>query len=86
MWQSERPHLIQGTLLDQRKVLHDVELVIVTKPKSGRKGTKEETISKMKFAQQSPVPDGGPYILQYVLNSEKHRDPVRIKSGKLAVG
>jgi hypothetical protein len=83
MYQSERPHLVQGTLLDQQKILHDVELVIVTKPKSGRRGTKEEIISKIKFAQPSPVPDGGPYILQYVLNSEKHKDPVRIKSGEL---
>jgi hypothetical protein len=85
MYQPERPHLVQGTLLDQRKVLHDVELVIVTKPKSGQRRMKEEVISQIKLAHQSPVPDGGPYTLQYALNGKEHKDRVRVKSGKLAV-
>lgn len=84
MWQPERPHLIQGTLLDQRNVLHDVELVIVTKPKSGQKRMKGQAISRIKIARQAPVPDGGPYILQYVLNGKKHKDRVRVRAGKLA--
>ena len=84
MWQPERPHLIQGTLLDQRKILRDVELVIVTKSKVGQTRMKKETISEIKLARQAPVPDGGPYILQYAFNGKQRKDRVRIKSGKLA--
>jgi len=84
MLQSERPHLVQGTLLDQRKVLHDVELVIVTKPKPDQGRMKKTGISEIKLARQSPVPDGGPYILTYAFNGKQHKDRVHIKSGKLA--
>jgi len=84
MWQSERPHLIKGTLLDQRKILHDVELVIVTKSKPGKTKMKKEVILEIKLARQSPVPDGGPYTLQYAFDGKQHKDRVRIKFGKLA--
>ena len=85
MTQRERFHLIQGTLLDRQNILHDVELVIVTKSKSDRKGTEEEPITMIEFARRSPVPDGGPYTLQFVFNGKEHKDPVRVKSGKLAM-
>ena len=84
MWQPERPHLIHGTLLDQQKVLHEIVIVLVTKHKSGQR-RKGEAISKISFARQSPVPDGGPYILQYVFDGNQHKVPVRVKSGKLAM-
>jgi hypothetical protein len=86
MRQLVRPHLIQGTLLDQRKILHDVELVIVTKHKSGKKRMKGEAISEIKFAQQSPVPDGGPYILHYVFKGKEHKDPAHVKWGEISIG
>ena len=84
MRQPERPHLIHGTLLDQQKVLHEIVIVLVTKHKSGQRRMKGEAISKISFARQSPVPDGGPYILQYAFNGKQHKDRVFIKSGKLA--
>ena len=83
MRQSERPHLVQGTLLDQQKILHDVELVIVVKPKPGNKRLKEEAVLEIKLVRQSPVPDGGPYTLQYAFDGKQHKDRVFIKSGKL---
>ena len=85
MRQLVRPHLIQGMLLDEHKVLHDVELVVVTKHQSGKKKMKEEVISEIKFARQSPVPDGDSYSLQYILNGKEHKDQVRVKSGELAL-
>ena len=84
MWKSERPHLIQGTLLDEHKVLHEIQLVIVIKHTAAKKTQNDKIISEIKFARQSPVPDGGPYILQYAFNGKQHKDEVHIKSGKLS--
>ena len=77
-------YLVAGTLLDQQKILHEIEFVIVTKkPPRGQRGSENEAVSEMKLAHISPVPDGGPYMLQYVFNGKKHEDQVRVIRGML---
>jgi hypothetical protein len=85
MTQTERFHIIQGTLLDQQNMLHEIELVIEAKQNPSQWNTKERSITIIEFARQPPVPDGGPYTLQYVVNGKQHKDRVHVKSGKLAM-
>jgi hypothetical protein len=68
--QSSNSYLVTGTLMDQQRVLHEVELVIVTPKMPAPGGVEMETISGMKFAQPSPVPDGGPYVLRCARTTE----------------
>lgn len=65
MMQSERSHLVLGRLIDDQRIMHEVELIIVTKQLHGQGGVEDEAISEIKLAQPSPVPDGGPYTLRY---------------------
>jgi hypothetical protein len=83
MVHTDQPYLIPGKLLDQQRILHEVELVIVTKQLLGQSGVEDEAISEIKLAQSSPVPDGGPYMLRYVFKGKQHEDKVRIKLGTL---
>ena len=76
-------YLIAGKLLDQQSILHEIELVVVTKQLLGQAGVEDEAISEVKLAQTCPVPDGGPYTLRYVFNGKQYEDKVRIKLGTL---
>ena len=76
-------YLVPGRLVDQQRILHELELVIVTKQLPGQKGVEDEVISEIKLAQHSPVPDGGPYVLRYVFKGKQHEDKVRVKLGTL---
>lgn len=82
MVQSKQKYLITGELTDQQKILHEIGLIITTNQVSGKHGKKDETISEIKFACNSPVPDGGPYILQYVFRGQ-HENQVHVKQGIL---
>ncbi len=84
--QPSNSYLVTGNLMDQQKVLHEVELVIVTKQMPAPGGVEMETISGMKFAQPSPVPDGGPYVLRYVFKDKQCEDRVRIRLGEPVLG
>ncbi len=84
--QPSNSYLVAGTLMDQQRVLHEVELVIVTKQMPAPGGVGMEMISGMKFAQPSPVPDGGPYILRYLFKDKQCEDRVRIKLGEMVLG
>jgi len=86
MKQITESHLLEGTLLDQHNVLHNAELVVLTKHRSGPKKRKSEVVTLIEFAQQPPVPDGGPYVIHYVLDGKQHSDRVNIKLGKLIAG
>ncbi len=83
MKQSNPSYLVPGTLIDQQRILHEVELVIMTKQLLGPNGVEDEAISEIKLAQRSPVPDGGPYTLRYVFKEKKHEDRVRLRQGLL---
>ncbi len=80
--QASNSYLVTGNLMDQQRVLHEVELIIVTKKMPAPGGAETETISGMKFAQPSPVPDGGPYILRYVFKDKQCEQGVRIRLGE----
>jgi hypothetical protein len=66
-------------------MLHEIELVIGAKQMSRERKRKEQPITIIEFARQPPVPDGGPYTLQYVINGKQHKDRVHVKSGKLVM-
>ncbi len=83
MAHSDPSYLVPGTLIDQQRILHEIELVIVTKKRSGQKGVQDEAISEMKLARTSPVPDGGPYALRYVFKGKQYENQVRLKLGSL---
>ncbi len=83
MTQPNPSYLVPGRLIDQQRILHDVELVITTKQLLGPNGVEDEAISEIKLAQRSPVPDGGPYTLRYVFKEKKHEDQVRVRQGLL---
>jgi hypothetical protein len=83
MMQPERFYSIPGRIIDQQKILHETELVIVARPMSRQAGTENASISEIRFARRQPVPDGGPYTLQYTFNGIQHEDQVRIKQGVL---
>jgi hypothetical protein len=85
MRQSDPSYLVPGKLIDQQQILHEVELVIVTKLLLDQKGVEDEAISEIRLAQRSPVPDGGPYVLRYVFKERKHEDQVRIRQGVLII-
>ena len=80
MVQANRSHLVPGTLLDQQRILHEIELVIVTRKLPG---IEDEAISEIKLAQTSPVPDGGTYVLRYIFKGKQHEQQVRVKLGAL---
>jgi hypothetical protein len=86
MTQSDPSYLVSGRLIDQQRILHEVELVITTKQLLGPNGAEDEAIFEIKFARRSPVPDGGPYTLRYIFKEKKHEDQVRVKQGALIAG
>ncbi len=83
MTQSIQSSLVSGTLMDQQRILHEVEIVIVTKQLLNQGGAKDEAISEIRFAQRSPVPDGGPYVRRYVFKGKQWEDWVHVKQGAL---
>jgi hypothetical protein len=83
MSQPDRSYLVPGKLIDQQKILHEVELVIVTKLLPSPRSVEIETLSEIRLARRSPVPDGGSYMLQYEFHGIKHDDQVHIRLGKL---
>jgi hypothetical protein len=80
--QPEQSYLVTGTLLDQQKILHEIELIIVTKQLLGQSGMEDEAISGIKLANRSPVPEGL-YKLRYVFKGRQYEDSVRVKLGTL---
>ena len=83
MIQPERSFLISGKVIDQQKILHDVEPVIVTKMLPSPINVEIDTMSEVKLVRSSPVPDSGPYILRYDFQVMQHEDQVLIKFGRL---
>ena len=81
--QPEQTYLVPGRLVDQQKILHEVELVIVTKRQLGQRGEEDEVVSEIKLARRSPVPDGGPYTLRYVFNERKQEEQICVRQGML---
>ncbi len=81
--QPEKSYLAIGTLVDQQRVIHEIEIVILTRPLPDRGEAEDEAISGIKLAQRSPVPDGGPYVLRYVFKGRQYEHQVRVEVGKL---
>ncbi len=85
MMQSDPSYLVPGRLIDQQRILHEVELVIMTRQLLGPNGVEDEAISEIKLAQRSPVPDGGPFTLRYVFKEKKHEDQVQVRQGLISI-
>ena len=82
MTQSIKQYLVKGELIDQQRILHEIDIIIVTKQVSGKRKIKM-TISDIKLARSAPVPDGGPYTLRFVFKDKQHENQVYLKQGIL---
>jgi hypothetical protein len=82
MKQPIKQYLIRGELTDQQKILHDIDIIIETKQVT-RKHRAKITFSEIKLTHDAPVPDGGPYILQFVFKDEQYENQVYLNQGVL---